>query len=84
VSPLRLADPAGLPPTLFYVAELDPLRDEGLAFAKRLHAAGVPVSTRCDFGMPHGYLVAAGAVPQVAEAMEKAALWMRNHLDAAM
>lgn len=83
LSPLRLADPAGLPPTLVYVAELDPLRDEGLAFARRLHAAGVPVSTRCDFGMVHGYLVAAGAVPQVAEAFEKAAVWLSNRLDAA-
>lgn len=83
VSPLRLTDPAGLPPTLVYVAELDPLRDEGLTFARHLHAAGVPVSTRCDFGMPHGYLVAAGAVPQVAEALDGAAAWLRDQLDVA-
>ncbi len=83
LSPLRLADPSGLPPTLVYVAELDPLRDEGLAFARRLHVAGVPVSTRCDFGMLHGYLVAAGAVPQVAEALEKAAAWLRHRFDTA-
>ena len=83
LSPLRLADPDGLPPTLVYVAELDPLRDEGLAFARRLHTAGVPVSTRCDFGMLHGYLVAAGAVPQVAEALDKAAAWLRDRLDTA-
>jgi hypothetical protein len=29
------------------------------------------------------YLVAAGAVPQVAEALDKAASWLRERLDAA-
>src|SRR6202008_3729510 len=63
VSPLRVADAAGLPPALVFVAELDPLRDEGLAYAARLAAAGVAVKTRNDAGMLHGYLGAAEAVP---------------------
>ena len=38
---LRLA---GLPPTLVLVGDTDPLRDEALAYASRLEAAGLPVT----------------------------------------
>lgn len=80
VAPLAIADAAGLPPALVIVADLDPLRDEGLAYADRLVAAGVPVATRCDEGMLHGYLVAAGAVPLAAEAVAQAAGWIAARL----
>ena len=53
---LRLA---GLPPTLLISADDDPLRDETRAFAKRLHAAGVPVQVEmltAPTGWPSSYL----------------------------
>jgi acetyl esterase len=83
VSPLRIADPKGMPPTLIYVAEFDPLKDEGLKYASRLAEAGVAVRTRHDTGMLHGYLSAAGAVPLAAEAVREAGRWIKERIEGA-
>jgi acetyl esterase len=54
-SPLR-ANLAGLPPAIVVVAGHDPLRDEGIAYADALEAAGV-VTVRCPFeGGIHGFM----------------------------
>jgi acetyl esterase/lipase len=45
----------GLPPTVFGIAGLDPLRDEGLLYAKKLSEANVPTSTTLFKGVPHGH-----------------------------
>ncbi|GAA2073133.1 hypothetical protein GCM10009725_01700 [Aeromicrobium tamlense] len=44
----------GLPPFVVAVNELDPLRDEGLVFARRLARAGVDVAARINVGLVHG------------------------------
>lgn len=46
-------DLAGLPPHVISVNEVDPLRDEGLAYYRSLVAAGVPASTRTVPGSCH-------------------------------
>lgn len=81
LSPLRASDAAGLPPAMIVVAELDPLRDEGLAYAARLAGAGVAVTTRCDPGVVHGYLGAAAAIAAAAEAVAESGRWIRARLD---
>ncbi|KAF7551082.1 hypothetical protein G7046_g7814 [Stylonectria norvegica] len=45
----------GLPPTTFGIAGLDPLRDEGLLFAKMLAEAGVATNVNLFKGVPHGF-----------------------------
>lgn len=46
-------DLVGLPPHIISVNELDPLRDEGLAFYRKLTAAGVSAVARTVHGTPH-------------------------------
>jgi acetyl esterase/lipase len=45
----------GLPPTVFGIAGLDPLRDEALLYAKLLAEADVPTEIRLFRGVPHGH-----------------------------
>ncbi|KAJ5924902.1 hypothetical protein N7454_007541 [Penicillium verhagenii] len=47
-----------LPPALIQVAGMDPLRDEGLAYAAELQNAGVPVDLHVYSGLPHGFVFA--------------------------
>jgi acetyl esterase len=56
VSPLYADDLAQLPRTHLATAELDPLGDEGRAFAARLEAAGVLASRRNEAGLVHGFV----------------------------
>jgi acetyl esterase/lipase len=62
-------DMAGLPPHVISVNELDPLRDEGLTYARALARSGVPVASRTVNGTCHGGdLIFVAAMPEVAAA----------------
>jgi acetyl esterase/lipase len=62
-APARAASLAGLPPAYVLTAQLDPLRDEGIDYGRRLLEAGVPAELHCFAGTCHGFdIVAAGSV----------------------
>jgi acetyl esterase len=53
-APARAADLSGLPPAYIATAEVDPLRDEGIDYARRLLEAGVSVELHQWPGTFHG------------------------------
>lgn len=54
VSPLLADEFREFPPTYISVAGCDPLRDQGIEYAKKLDEAGIPVKTKIYSGCPHG------------------------------
>jgi len=61
-----LEDLSGMPPHVISVNELDPLRDEGLAYFRKLAAAGVTVYCRTVNGTCHGGdVLFPGQLPEV-------------------
>ncbi len=71
-APLIAPDLTGLPDALVIVAECDPLRDEGIAYAERLRAAGGRVELTCYPGMIHAFVSLSGAVDAGREAIAQA------------
>ncbi|KAL2136179.1 hypothetical protein VTI74DRAFT_5057 [Chaetomium olivicolor] len=78
----------GLPPTVFGIAGLDPLRDEGLLYAKMLTESGVPTDVHLFKGVPHGFrrfgekLSASEKWDEVMENGIRWALWSHTEIPA--
>jgi acetyl esterase len=72
----------GLPATLVQTAGADVLRDEGEAYARKLDAAGVDVTTMRYNGMIHDYglLNPLSQIPEVKAAMRQAGNELKAHL----
>lgn len=75
-SPL-LGDVRGVCPAVLLIAGFDPLRDEGLAYADKLRAAGVSVYARLFEGLVHPFLNVAGSVPAARAAFTEAMALLR-------
>lgn len=77
---LHTPELAGLPPATVITAEYDPLRDEGMAYAARLAAAGVPVDAAIAPGMIHGFFSLFAAVPDALTWIDRAGARLRADL----
>jgi acetyl esterase len=82
-APLMLDDLSGLPPSLIVVAGYDPLRDEGIDYARRLIEAGNRVRLSNYEGMVHGFYLMGGAVDAAKRAVTESAEAMREAFDGA-
>ena len=76
-SPLRAEDLANLSPAIVITAEYDPLRDEGIAYARGLEAAGVPVTHRHHADMFHDFFSFVNLIEAGNEAVERAGAEIR-------
>ncbi len=72
-SPLLAETLEGLPPAIVVTAGFDVLRDEGLAYAKRLEAAGVPAENAHYPHMIHGFVTMGRMYRQSEDAIDAAA-----------
>lgn len=70
----------GLPPAIVVAAGFDGLRDEALAYASRLQAAGVPVRSYCEPSLPHGFFNMSGVVRAARTANDRIARALRERL----
>ena len=64
-------DQTGMPPSLVVTAGLDPLRDQGKAYADRLKADGVPVVYKNADGNIHGYICLRKGIPSSQQDIEE-------------
>lgn len=80
VSPLRAASLAGLPPALVLTVGIDPLCDEGRAYARRLEEEGVSVLALHASGQLHGAVLQGRLVPTANTLLEVLGAALRRAL----
>jgi acetyl esterase len=69
---LRTEDLEGVAPATVLTAQYDPLRDEGMAYAEKLKAAGVAVDAAIAPGMIHGFFSMFNLVPDALPWIDRA------------
>jgi acetyl esterase len=77
-APLICADLSRLPAALVIVAEYDPLRDEGIAYAERLRQAGNRVELTNYEGMVHPFFSMSGALDVGKQAIAQASVALKE------
>lgn len=81
-SPLLQADLKGLPPSLLITAGYDPLRDEGLDYARALTEAGNRVSYVCFERQIHGFITMGRVLDEANTAVALCGAELRRALQA--
>lgn len=76
-SPMQAKSLKGLPRATVITAEIDPLRDEGEAYAKRLNGEGVPTTMTRYNGVMHEFFSMAGVIDKGKQAVMQAATELR-------
>ena len=79
-APLNADDVDGVAPAWIGLAEADPLVDEGIAYADKLRAAGVPVDLEIYRGVIHEFIKMGRAVPEALQAQADAATALKEAL----
>jgi acetyl esterase len=77
-APLRCDNVEGVAPACVILAECDPLVDEGLDYADRLRAAGVPVTLELVRGLTHDFIKMGRVLREAGEAQQAAAEAMKG------
>lgn len=80
--PITGKDMSGLPPALVMTAEFDPLRDEGIAYARKLAQAGVAVEHLHAEDQMHGFLLLSRAVDGAGRLVDRVADALTSHASA--
>ncbi|MFM9923100.1 alpha/beta hydrolase [Variovorax sp. H27-G14] len=79
-APLLADDVDGVAPAWVCLAECDPVVDEGIAYADKLRAAGVPVELEIYRGVIHEFIKMGRAIPEALQAHDDAARALREAL----
>ncbi len=70
-APLQDSDFAGLPPTIAFSAECDPVADDGRDYCARIIAANGKATWHYERGLVHGYLRARHCTPRAAQSFDR-------------
>jgi acetyl esterase/lipase len=80
LAPAILADAAGLPPLLLQAGTNEVLLDDSVRMAMRAWDAGVDVVLDITAGVPHVFQTYAGVLDEADQALDRAALFVHQHL----
>lgn len=70
-APLKDSDFTGLPPTLVFTAQCDPLAGDGAAYCEKIQTAGGEASCTEEAGLVHGYLRARHSVERAEDSFKR-------------
>ncbi|WP_329173083.1 alpha/beta hydrolase [Streptomyces sp. NBC_01477] len=82
LSPATLADLTGFPPMLLQAGTNEILLDDSTRMAARARDAGVDVILDITADVPHVFQAFAGVLDEADEALDRAALFLRQHIRA--